>query len=142
RWCVYGLRSSAHGHRVRSRAHSAAKAGRGRDTWYIDLVSVEQTGSTFGFRDMYIDVMVPEDGRHYLLLDRDEFAHAIDGGVLRTKQATDALRRWQRFLDRHLHSERAPSKTWADFPPASIRPLVDLQLFEEVACAKRVPGAG
>ena len=106
------------------------RAPEGRDTWYVDLVTVEQDGSTFAFRDLYIDVMVPMDGRHYRLLDLHEFADAIDSGVLSTKQATDALRRWQRFLDRHLHAERAPSDTWTDFPPASIRPLANPQSFE------------
>jgi Protein of unknown function (DUF402) len=105
----------------------------GRDTWYVDLVAVEEMGNTLSFRDLYIDVMVPMDGRHYRLLDLDEFADAIDSGVLTTKHATEALRRWQRFLDRHLHTERAPSNTWTDFPPASIRPLVDLQSFTPAA---------
>jgi hypothetical protein len=105
------------------------RAAEGSDTWYVDLVTVEQNGSTFAFRDLFIDVMVPMDGRHYRLLDLDEFADAIDNGVLSTKQATDALHRWQRLLDRHLHAERAPSDTWTDFPPASIRPLANLQSF-------------
>jgi predicted RNA-binding protein associated with RNAse of E/G family len=55
--------------------------------------------------------MVPMDGRRYRLLDLDEFADAIDCGVLSPKQATDALRRWRRFLDRHLYAERAPFNT-------------------------------
>ena len=87
------------------------RAAEGGDTWYVDLVSVEQNGSSFAFRDLYVDVMVPMDGRHHRLLDLDEFADAIDSGVLSATQATDALRRWQRFLDRHLHTERAPSET-------------------------------
>jgi len=106
------------------------RGGEGSDTWYVDLVTVERNGNRFAFRDLYIDLMVPMDGRHYRLLDLDEFADAIDSGVLSTKLASEALRRWQRFLDRHLHAERAPSNTWNDFPPASIRPLVDLQSFE------------
>jgi len=107
------------------------RAAEGRDTWYVDLVSVEQDGSSFAFRDIYIDVMVPMDGHHHRLLDLDEFADAIDSGVLSATQATDALRRWQRFLDRHLHAERAPSRTWTDFPAASIRPFVDLGPFDD-----------
>src|SRR5215469_8680493 len=93
------------------------RTAEGRDTWYIDLVTVEQDGNTFACRDLYIDVMVPMDGRHYRLLDLDEFADATDSGVLSTQEATDALRRCQRFLDRHLHAERAPSNTRTDFPP-------------------------
>jgi hypothetical protein len=40
-----------------------------------------------------LDVMVPIDGRHYRILDLDEFADAIDDGTLSVEQAADALRR-------------------------------------------------
>src|SRR5688572_9437349 len=40
----------------------------GGDTWYVDLISVEREGSRFIFRDLYNDVKVPMDGRHYRLL--------------------------------------------------------------------------
>jgi len=66
------------------------RAAEGRDTWYVDLVSVEQDGSSFAFRDIHIDVMVPTDGRHHRLLDLDEFADAIDSGMLSATQAADA----------------------------------------------------
>lgn len=101
----------------------------GRDTWYVDLVTVEQEAHRYTFRDLYIDVMVPMDGRHYRLLDLDEFAEAIDQGSLTVREATDALRRWQQFLDRHLHSERAPAGTWSDFPPAAIGALREMPPF-------------
>jgi hypothetical protein len=38
----------------------------------------------------------------------------------------DGLRRWQRFLDRHLHASRDPSGTWTDFPPRRLRDLAAL----------------
>ena len=101
----------------------------GSDTWYVDLVTVEQSGDRYIIRDLYIDVMVPMDGRHYRMLDLDEFANAIDDGSLSIKQAADALRRWQQFLDRHLHAERAPVGAWTDFPPAAILPLLESQPF-------------
>jgi len=101
----------------------------GPDTWYVDLVTVEQDGNRYTFRDLYIDVVVPMDGRHYRMLDLDEFADAIDAGSLSISQATDALRRWQWFLHRHLHTERAPVATWTDFPPAAILPLLELPPF-------------
>jgi Protein of unknown function (DUF402) len=103
----------------------------GNDTWYVDLVTVEQREDRYIFRDLFIDVVVPMDGRHYRMLDLDEFADAIDNGSLRVEQATDALRRWQRFLDRHLHAERAPVTNWTDFPPAAILPLLELPPFAE-----------
>jgi Protein of unknown function (DUF402) len=102
----------------------------GSDTWYVDLVAVEQDGNRYTFRDLYIDVMVPMDGRRHRMLDLDEFADAIDNGSLTIAQATDALRRWQRFLDRHLHAERAPVGAWTDFPPAAIQPLLEMRSFD------------
>jgi Protein of unknown function (DUF402) len=84
------------------------RALEGRDTWYVDLVSVERNGTTYVLRDLYIDVMVPLDGRHYRMLDLDEFANAIDSGVLSTSQATNALRRWQRFPGSALACRASP----------------------------------
>jgi hypothetical protein len=108
------------------------RVAEGADTWYVDLVMVERRANTFAFRDPYIDVIVPMDGRHYRQLDLDEFVDAIDNRLLSTNDATDALRRGQRFLDRHLHVDRAPPRKWTDFPPASIRPFVDPQTFEDL----------
>src|SRR5216683_3135242 len=106
------------------------RAPEGSDTWYVDLVTVEQHEDGYIFRDLFIDIMVPMDGRHYRMLDLDEFADAIDNGSLNVEQATDALRRWQRFLDRHLHAERAPVGNWNDFPPAATLPLLELRQFD------------
>jgi len=98
----------------------------GSATWYVDLITVERDENRYTFRDLYIDLVVPMDGRHHRMLDLDEFADAVDAGLLTIEQATDALRRWQRFIDRYLHAERAPVGSWTDFPPAAIRPLVEL----------------
>jgi hypothetical protein len=95
-------------------------------TWYIDLLHVTDHGSEVIVRDLYIDVMVPTDGRHYRQLDLDEFADAIDAGVVPAEVATDALRRWQLFLDRHLHRDRDPTAKWTDFPPKAIKELAAL----------------
>src|SRR5260370_5526540 len=38
----------------------------GSDTWYVDLVTVEQHEDRYIFRDLFIDVVVPMDGRHLL----------------------------------------------------------------------------
>jgi predicted RNA-binding protein associated with RNAse of E/G family len=71
-------------------------------------------------------VLVPADGRHQRLLDLDEFADAIEAGQLDTGTAVDGLRRWQRFLDRHLHADRDPQHGWTDFPPRRLRELAAL----------------
>jgi predicted RNA-binding protein associated with RNAse of E/G family len=78
------------------------------------------------FRDLWIDVMVPTDGRHYRMLDLDEFADAVDQRLLPLEVALDGLRRWQRFLDEFLHHERDPRASWTDFPPAVFDDLAAL----------------
>lgn len=95
----------------------------GPDAWYVDLVHVTARPGSIIVRDLYIDVLVPTDGRHQRMLDLDEFADAIAEGHLETGIAIDGLRRWQRFLDRHLHAERAPRHGWTDFPPQVLHEL-------------------
>ena len=98
----------------------------GRDSWYVDLVKVNMQDDRYTFRDLYIDVIVPTDGRHSRMLDLDEYADAIAEGTLSLEDAIDGLRRWQRFLNRYLHADRWPPTEWSDFPPKSIRSLFDL----------------
>ena len=64
-------------------------------------ISVTSEGSRYVFRDLFIDVKVPMDGRHYRMLDLDEFADAIAQGTLSLQQAADGLQRWQRFRARY-----------------------------------------
>jgi hypothetical protein len=99
---------------------------RGRDSWYVDLVTVDAQGDRYTLRDLYIDVIVPTDGRHYRMLDLDEYADAMADGTLSLEDAIDGLRRWQRFLDRYLHADRWPPAKWSDFPPKSIQSLFEL----------------
>jgi|SRR3954447_20824612 hypothetical protein len=95
-------------------------------TWYVDLIEVTHEEDRIILRDLYIDVMVPVDGRHQRMLDLGEFADAIERGQLDTATAIDALRRWQHFLDRHLHEGRDPVARWTDFPPRRVRALAAL----------------
>jgi hypothetical protein len=101
---------------------------RGRDAacWYVDLVTVTGGNGRFTVWDQYVDLIVATDGRPYRMLDLDEFAAAVQQGALSWSDAVDALRRWQRFLDRYLHEERFPAAGWTDFPPAVIKPLAAL----------------
>jgi hypothetical protein len=96
-------------------------------TWYVDLVTVRRRdadrGECYVVRDLYLDVIVPVDGRHHRLLDLDEYADAIAEGSLDLEDALDGLRRWQAFLDRHLHADRDPAGAWTDFPPKAIEAL-------------------
>ena len=98
----------------------------GQGSWYVDLIKIEVQGNRYIFRDLYIDVIVPTDGRHYRMLDLDDYAEAMTNGELTMPDAIDGLHRWQRFLDRHLHAERWPSRQWSDFPPRCISELAAL----------------
>lgn len=106
--------------------HGVDRGRSGPDTWYVDLVHVTTEPDSIIVRDLYIDVLVPTDGRHQRLLDLDEFADAIQAGQLDVGTAVDGLRRWQRFLDRHLHTARDPQEQWTDFPPQRLRDLAAL----------------
>jgi hypothetical protein len=92
-------------------------------SWYVDLVHVTDEGSSVILRDLYVDVMVPVDGRHQRMLDLEEYADAIGDGIVPVPVALDGLRRWQAFLDRCLHHGRDPRFGWTDFPPAAIAGL-------------------
>jgi len=98
--------------------------------WYVDLVTIDrdQQGG-YVLRDLFIDVMI-RYGAGPRMLDLDEIADAQEAGWISTAQLLDGLRRWQRFLDRHLHTSRFPQEGFSDFPPAAIRPLTKLpELF-------------
>jgi hypothetical protein len=60
------------------------------------------------------------------MLDLDEYADAMEQGIVSMEVAVDGLRRWQRFLDNHLHRGRDPRAGWTDFPPKAINPLAAL----------------
>lgn len=95
-------------------------------TWYVDLVTIAAIGNEYTVRDLYIDVMIPTDGRHYRMLDLDEYGQALGEGSISLSDGIDGLHRWQQFLDRHLHAERFPAAEWSDFPPAAIKPPIKL----------------
>ena len=96
-------------------------------SWHVNLVSIERDGRHYAVRDLFLDVIVPVDGRHHRMLDLDEFAgQRVEDGSLTVSEAIDALRRLQAFLDVHLHGDRDPSSRWTDFPPRAIEPLAAL----------------
>lgn len=97
--------------------------GAAPSSWYVDLVHVERVNSAWYFRDLELDVMVPVDGRHQRMLDLHELADAVETGVVPVDVALEGLRRWQSFLDRHLHAARGPVADWSDFPPAAFERL-------------------
>jgi hypothetical protein len=108
------------------------RSAEGSSSWYVDLVTIEERPDALVVRDFYVDVIVPVDGRHYRMLDLDELGDALSDGEVTAQEASDALRRWQRFLDTYLHEDRHPTSSWTDFPPASIRELMSLPQFGPV----------
>ena len=97
------------------------------DSWYVDLVTIDRDAAGgYVVRDLYVDVMLG-DGLLPRMLDLDELADACDAGTITLEQLTDGLRRWQRFLDRHLHASRFPQNALTDFPPAVIQPLAAIE---------------
>lgn len=106
---------------------------RGDPIWYVDLAIVSQEDDLYRVIDLDIDVFVPTDGRPYRMLDLDDLADAIEAGEFTLAEVVDGLRRWQRFLDAHLHRFATVDgvavdvqRGWRDFPPASIASLAAL----------------
>lgn len=97
-----------------------------KDSWYVDLVTIDRDAGAYVVRDLYVDVMVG-DGLLPRMLDLDELVDACEAGTITLKQLADGLRRWQRFLDRHLHASRFPQTGLTDFPPAVIEPLAAIE---------------
>lgn len=96
------------------------------DCWYVDLITVERDGDAYIFRDRFLDLIIPTDGRPYRVLDLDELGDALERSTLSVSEVADGLRRWQRFIDRYLQPGRYPVDGWADFPPKAIQALRDL----------------
>ena len=70
---------------------------------YVDLAIVSREDDLYRVVNLDIDVIVPKDGRSYRMLDLDEPADAVEGGEFTLEEAMGGQRRWQRFLDTHLH---------------------------------------
>ena len=113
---------------------------RGDPIWYVDLAIVTREDDLYRVVDLDIDLFVPTDGRPYRMLDLDEFAEAIEGREFTLTEAMDGLRRWQRFLDTHLHrygpiedplqasfGQLDVHAGWRDFPPSAITPMMELR---------------
>jgi hypothetical protein len=99
--------------------------------WYIDLIEVEQPEpKRLVIHDLYVDLLIPPRAVRYDLLDLDELADALQAGAIDTRTASKVLRNTQHFIDRHLRTPgQAEPTTWPDFPPAVVRPLLDLPPF-------------
>lgn len=61
--------------------------------WYCDIIETihNETNNTFTFNDLLIDILVYPDG-HVEVVDMDEFADAMEDGILPVSVITQALR--------------------------------------------------
>ncbi len=109
--------------------------------WYIDLVELDtDEQGRIVVRDLDVDLVVHPVGRRYEILDLDEFADAMESGTISQDTGLRVLRQTQRFIDRHLLERGAgPEDAWPDFPPAAIRPLLDVPLPDQDTSAGTVP---
>jgi hypothetical protein len=101
---------------------------RGDPAWAVDITIVTQENDLYRLIDFDIDAFVPTDGRPYHVVDLDEFAGEVGDGEFTVAEAIDGLRRWQQFLDTHLHQfePHDVESGWRDFPPAAIGPMAEL----------------
>lgn len=113
------------------------QGGRERDSWYIDLVTVEIEGDLVRIRDLSIDVIVATDGRGYRMLDLEEYGEALKASNMSLEEAIDGLKRWQLFLDRYLHDGPFPVDEWPDFPPAGLQSFEALDTLSRGVAPER-----
>jgi len=95
-------------------------------SWYVDLVTITESGDTIEVVDRDIDVIVPAPGRPYRVVDLHEFGDAIESGEHSLEDAIVGLRAFQAFLEAHLNRPDGSAGPWPDFPPAAIQPLIDV----------------
>ena len=112
-----------------SRAPLPWQTGPDSSSWYVDLVTIKFDGDQIVIRDLYIDVTISNDGRGYRLLDLEEYGEALENGDISLEEAIDGMKRWQAFLDLHLHRGRYPVAPYPDFPPAALDPLIAMPTF-------------
>ncbi len=103
--------------------------------WYVDLVSLENSGAEIRVTDDYLDVIVGPADRPYRVLDMDEYADALAAGKIDPDHVVEGLRAFQTFLDRHLNNEYEPSVTWRDFPPAALDAVANAEVPDPHAWA-------
>ncbi|WP_392542253.1 hypothetical protein [Oryzobacter telluris] len=100
--------------------------------WYVDVVEIEHAASGLVVHDLYVDFLVPPGAERYHVLDLDELAEALGSGDITPVQGATALRRTQRFVDRHLRSIAEGSVAPpSEFPPAGIAALEPLPAFHD-----------
>ena len=107
-----------------SRAPFPWQTGPDSQSWYVDLVTITVDDDQIVIRDLYVDVTISTDGRGYRMLDLEEYGEAIENGDISLQEAIEGMKRWQAFLDRHLHSGPYPVSPLPDFPPAALNPLI------------------
>ncbi|GAA1223437.1 hypothetical protein GCM10009665_12150 [Kitasatospora nipponensis] len=102
-----------------------------RGWWYCDLVAVHDEGHLLRVDDLWIDAIVGPPDHPYRVLDLDDYARAITAGRLSPTDAADGLIRWQRFLDQRLNRRHDVTRSWPDFPPATVQGMLAADLPQQ-----------
>jgi predicted RNA-binding protein associated with RNAse of E/G family len=88
-----------------------------KDSWYADVVQIDQSENAMSLRDLYVDIVIEGNGPTYRLLDLPELVDAHARDEIETSEFHYALRSLHAFVDGHLHRRK-------DFPPTIIRPCM------------------
>jgi hypothetical protein len=76
--------------------------------WYVDMgVFRPVQDNLYTWTDLWLDVIAPEAGDRYQLLDADEFSHALRRGEMSVELAALALESLDRLV-REFHARRFP----------------------------------
>ncbi len=93
-----------------------------KNQWYIDMVDLRWVDeNTLELEDLFLDVIVENNGPTYRAIDLDELADALANHQVSIAMISGALHRFQTFLDNHLHGGK-------DFPPAVFQPLWEIPI--------------
>ena len=94
-----------------------SKKGASQKQWYVDLVYVEwPTAAVLNITDLYLDIIIEENGPTYRMIDFDDLAVALLDEQVAIPKLSQALQGLQVFLDSHLHFAK-------DFPPKKLKPF-------------------
>jgi predicted RNA-binding protein associated with RNAse of E/G family len=89
-----------------------------KDEWYADLIHIgKYNEDTIELKYMYIDVVIEGNGPTYRIIDLEEYADAVNQGIISLKDLRKQFIQLQLFLDNYLHRGK-------EFPPKVIIDLM------------------
>lgn len=82
-------------------------------TWYIDLVQIKYENNEMVLIDLYLDVLVKDNGNDFKIVDFDDLADALVEGKVSSIDLEKPLKGFQKFLNENLYNHQ--------YPPAEIK---------------------